>query len=524
VLLELTAPDRDEYIKAKTLATMCKVAPMVGKDITECLILPRFCDMCYDWRNLHIRKICVNYFSDICSVVGQQVTEEMLIPCFVQLCSDKEWRIRKACVKCFVKVSYATSLEIRWSKLSALFINLISDCSLSVCQKAFKSLGLFICSFANPSCSGHHFKAEIKSSQDLPEDKNRIRDQKVSEEVRRSEVQDVVPQALLDQYFTMTDPYLIKTIDTKIVKHCAYSFPGVALTLGQKYWHCLKELYESLVSDEDWEVRRTLVFSIHELALILGEQLTSTDLVPIFNGFLNNIDQVRLGILLHLHDFLKSLPIDKRREYLYRLQEFLVTDNNINWRTRNDLSEQLILLLELYSPRDVYDYLRPIAMNLCRDKVSSVRWVSYKLVSKMLKKLHMETPETFGVSLINELVEDFCKCTKWSGRQSFVYICDIIIENDCLPMDSFAIHLMPQLLTLVNDSVPNVRMALAKTLTQTLLEKECFLASTRYQDAVELTVMILQLDQDHNVKYFASKHPASTKITEDAMSVPSLTY
>jgi serine/threonine-protein phosphatase 4 regulatory subunit 1 len=156
--------------------------------------------------------------------------------------------------------------------------------------------------------------------------------------------------------------------------------------------------------------------------------------------------------------------------------------------------------------------------------VSSVRWVSYKLVSKMLKKLHMETPETFGVSLINELVEDFCKCTKWSGWQSFVYICDIIIENDCLPMDSFAIHLMPQLLTLVNDSVPNVRMALAKTLTQTLLEKECFLASTRYQDAVELTVMILQLDQDHNVKYFASKHPASTKIAEDAMSVPSLTY
>jgi serine/threonine-protein phosphatase 4 regulatory subunit 1 len=91
-------------------------------------------------------------------------------------------------------------------------------------------------------------------------------------------------------------------------------------------------------------------------------------------------------------------------------------------------------------------------------------------------------------------------------------------------MDSFAIHLMPQLLTLVNDSGPNVRMALAKTLTQTLLEKECFLASTRYQDAVELTVMILQLDQDHNVKYFASKHPASTKIAEDAMSVPSLTY
>jgi len=46
----------------------------------------------------------------------------------------------------------------------------------------------------------------------------------------------------------------------------------------------------------------------------------------------------------------------------------------------SSLCRQLILLLELYSPRDVYDYLRPIALNLCADKVSSVRWISYKLV------------------------------------------------------------------------------------------------------------------------------------------------
>lgn len=38
-------------------------------------------------------------------------------------------------------------------------------------------------------------------------------------------------------------------------------------------------------------------------------------------------------------------------------------------------------------------------------------------------------------------------------------------------MDQFAVHLMPQLLTLANDRVPNVRVLLAKTLRQTLLEK-----------------------------------------------------
>lgn len=42
---------------------------------------------------------------------------------------------------------------------------------------------------------------------------------------------------------------------------------------------------------------------------------------------------------------------------------------------------QLILIIELYSHYDVYDYLRQIALTLCSDKVSEVRWISYKLVS-----------------------------------------------------------------------------------------------------------------------------------------------
>ncbi|XP_070276756.1 serine/threonine-protein phosphatase 4 regulatory subunit 1 isoform X1 [Myotis yumanensis] len=773
VLIELTAPDSNDDVKTEAVAIMCKMAPMVGKDITERLILPRFCEMCCDCRMFHVRKVCAANFGDICSVVGQQATEEMLLPRFFQLCSDNVWGVRKACAECFMAVSCATCQEIRRTKLSALFINLISDPSRWVRQAAFQSLGPFISTFANPSSSGQYFKEESKSSENTSvEDKNRIRDQEVPEDVqirpedvpsdpsisnssvklenmedhtettrkspgeisvpmdssllctlssdshqeaasnendkkpgnskstlrpeigtssqdsalldqelynsfhfwrtplpeidldieleqgsgnklnperpeetpeatipgssnitmatrkeleemienlephiddpdvraqvdvlsaalrasnldaheeasdtekrsdvqdelcvseqpnckinhdasvplisdavenmdstlryihndsdlstsssfspdeeRRTKVQDVVPQALLDQYLSMTDPSRAQTVDTEIAKHCAYSLPGVALTLGRQNWHCLRETYETLASDMQWKVRRTLAFSIHELAVILGDQLTAIDLVPIFNGFLKDLDEVRIGVLKHLHDFLKLLHIDKRREYLYQLQEFLVTDNSRNWRFRAELAEQLILLLELYSARDVYDYLRPIALNLCADKVSSVRWISYKLVSEMVKKLHMATPPTFGVDLIHELVENFGRCPKWSGRQAFVFVCQTVIEDDCLPMEQFAVHLMPHLLTLANDRVPNVRVLLAKTLRQTLLEKDYFLTSAScHQEAVEQTIMALQMDHDSDVKYFASIHPASTKISEDAMSTASSTY
>ncbi|XP_060056671.1 serine/threonine-protein phosphatase 4 regulatory subunit 1 isoform X1 [Erinaceus europaeus] len=774
VLIELTAPDSNDDVKTEAVAIMCKMAPMVGKDITERLILPRFCEMCCDCRMFHVRKVCAANFGDICSVVGQQATEEMLLSRFFQLCSDNVWGVRKACAECFMAVSCATCQEIRRTKLSALFINLISDPSRWVRQAAFQSLGPFISTFANPSSSGQYFKEENKSSDDASvEEKNSMSNHEAPEDIqispedippapadppvsnssvplgdgtedcaetsrkapremavptdgsllcplsleshqeavpsetgkkpvnckhtlppeagpsaqdsavfdqelynsfhfwrtplpeidldieleqdsgsqsnqekpeaagglaslgspnvtvatrkeleemienlephiddpdvkaqvdvlsaalrassmeeagdaapsravqddagtdeppesranpgapvpfissaventdsslhyihndsdlstsgsfspdeeRRSKVQDVVPQALLDQYLSMTDPSRAQTVDTEIAKHCAYSLPGVALTLGRQNWHCLRETYETLASDMQWKVRRTLAFSIHELAIILGDQLTAADLVPIFNGFLKDLDEVRIGVLKHLHDFLKLLHIDKRREYLYQLQEFLVTDNSRNWRFRAELAEQLILLLELYGPRDVYDYLRPIALSLCADKVSSVRWVSYKLVSEMVKKLHMAAPPTFGVDLINELVENFGRCPKWSGRQAFVFVCQTVIEDDCLPMDQFAMHLMPHLLTLANDRVPNVRVLLAKTLRQTLLEKEFFLTSAScHQEAVEQAIMALQMDRDSDVKYFASIHPTSTKISEDAMSTASSTY
>ncbi|KAJ7338685.1 hypothetical protein JRQ81_012587 [Phrynocephalus forsythii] len=773
VLIELTAPDSNDDVKTEAVAIMCKMASMVGKDITERLILPRFCEMCCDCRMFHVRKVCAANFGDICSVVGRQATEEMLLPRFFQLCSDNVWGVRKACAECFMAVSCATSQEVRRTKLSTLFINLISDPSRWVRQAAFQSLGPFISTFANPSSSGQFFKEEecrnsedqnfaeehssertvesedapthdVQSQTELPLDDDvsdssetlenskeecnsmsvhsqaeamlpcswspksseetadeseqhfdhtsaavvpapalRSKANSVSEqelynsfhfwrtplpkidmdlelqeptgildsetqegkqedvasassnismatrkeleemienlephmddpdvkaqvevlsaalrasslepqeevaasvgksvdclsemtvkdqlnckiiqdntvplindavedivdstlryihhdsdlstnssfspdEEKKSKIQDIVPQALLDQYLSMTDPSRAQTVDTEIAKHCAYSLPGVALTLGRQNWHCLKDTYETLASDMQWKVRRTLAFSIHELAVILGDQLTAGDLVPVFNGFLKDLDEVRIGVLKHLHDFLKLLHLDKRREYLYQLQEFLVTDNSRNWRFRAELAEQLILLLDLYSARDIYDYLRPVALNLCADKVSSVRWISYKLVSEMVKKLYNDPTPTFAIDLMNELVERFCRCLKWSGRQTFVFICQTIIEDDSLPMDQFAEYLLPHLLHLASDRVPNVRVLLAKTLRQTLLEKEYFLMCVNsHQEAVEQTIVALQMDNDNDVKYFASIHPASTKIADDAMSTASSTY
>uniref|UniRef100_A0A4W4GGU5 WW-binding domain-containing protein n=1 Tax=Electrophorus electricus TaxID=8005 RepID=A0A4W4GGU5_ELEEL len=649
VLLELTEPNSDDDYKIEALAIMCKLITMLGKDTVEHRLLLRYCELCSDSRLFQVRKVCAVNFGEFCSIVGQEATEKLLLPKFYDLCSDSLWGIRKACAECFMVVSHCTSAVVRRSKLSPLFINLISDQSRWVRQAAFQSLGRFISTFATPSGTGFHFhedgtltrefqsrnrqreqskngqrsnkleeqtlrqmaqkhntgkrdfaKTEHKhgkvlSASQTPEDTyyppaqslnkppaegiilvrsecstptfNQQTDdmynsfhywrpvlpdisqdlellqsegkdeetgkemlkgeeevpnlnpkdpamscqiQKVLEslqphlddpdvqgnlniksdlelienveegkesdinrsyEEEKSKVQNVVPQQLLDQYLSMTDPARAQTVDTEIARHCAFSLPGVALTLGRQNWHCLKDTYETLATDVQWKVRRTLAFSIHELAVILGDQLTAADLVPIFNGFLKDLDEVRIGVLKHLYDFLKLLHADKRREYLYQLQEFMVTDNSRNWRFRFELAEQLILIIELYSHHDVYNYLRQIALDLCSDKVSEVRWISYKLVVEILQKLYSCGAHDLSLNFINELVVRFCHCPKWVGRQAFAFICQAVVEEDCMPMDQFAQHLLPCLLSLSSDPVPNVRVLVAKALRQSVLEK-----------------------------------------------------
>ncbi|KAG2461876.1 PP4R1 phosphatase, partial [Polypterus senegalus] len=352
----------------------------------------------------------------------------------------------------------------------------------------------------------------IENVQEMAKDPDLLFDEE------KTKVQDVIPQQLLDQYLSMTDPARAQTVDTEIAKHCAFSLPGVALTLGRQNWHCLKGTYETLATDVQWKVRRTLAFSIHELAVILGDQLTAADLVPIFNGFLKDLDEVRIGVLKHLYDFLKLLHADKRREYLFQLQEFMVTDNSRNWRFRYELAEQLILIVELYSHNDVYDYLRQIALTLCSDKVAQVRWISYKLVVEILRKFYLSEADELGLNFINELIVRFCHSPKWVGRQAFAFICQAVVEEDFMPMDQFSQNLLPSLLGLSTDPVANVRVLVAKALRQTVLEKAYFKeANGPHNEAIEETIITLQSDRDRDVRYFATLEPSKNAMDTFAL-------
>lgn len=313
--------------------------------------------------------------------------------------------------------------------------------------------------------------------------------------------QNIVPYELLAHYINMSDPSLVQTVDTEITCHCAYSLPAVAMTLGKKNWPILRRLYETLAGDMQWKVRRTLAFSIHELAMILGEDLSTQDLVPIFNGFIKDLDEVRIGVLRHLTDFLKFLSLQVRQQYLPKLPEFLKTDNERNWRFRLELAEQLGLMAELYSPNQVRDYLIPIGVLLVGDKVAQVRQMALKKISILVKRLSLSDDLVLIKGFLIEIAENFAHHQKWIHRQTFASLCNHFVDKRSLSLSQFANDMLPHLLNLSYDPVPNVRISVANALSQSIIPQEYY--QNPHHELLAEVMKRLQTDSDRDVRYYA---------------------
>lgn len=322
--------------------------------------------------------------------------------------------------------------------------------------------------------------------------------------------QDIVPPELLKCYLNMID-----TAWNEIAHHCAYSLPAVAITLGRKFWPCLKETFDALSSDLQgfimmWKVRRTVASSMHQLAVILGPEITSKDLLPVFSRFIRDLDEVRIGILQHMSEFLKELLPEERKQFLPSLSEFLVSNSDTeskekNWRFRLILAEQLVSVADLYEPEDVKEHLVPLSLTLIQDKICEVRLAAVRVMASVMKRMSQHTTRTLTKEVLSELTEKFIHSPKWFHRQLYVYICQEFIVQNSLPPDQFAEDALPQLLYLCWDRVPNVRIAIARCLAAVIWPLETFSSpDSPHRELLLQTLHTLQSDLDVDVQFYAN--------------------
>ena len=210
---------------------------------------------------------------------------------------------------------------------------------------------------------------------------------------------------------------------------------------------------------------------------------------------------MRIGALKHLSSFLELLSVPARNAYLPRLGEFLKMDNERNWRFRLELTEQLGQMLSLFTAQDVREHLGPIVLELVQDKVAAVRIAAAAVLSRMLSQLHSLDKQDLATSLSSNLVEVLGNSSHWARRQTYVVLCGEVAktglseEKTKYSAQSFSTELLPHLLDLTWDKVPNVRLAVARVVAN--------LSPDYYRSCSELVVAALaqlKQDKDRNVR------------------------
>jgi len=462
ILSSLTSDTGTEQMRVEVARIIHQLSDKMER--TDCVefALPMLLRLSKD--DFRVRKAVAQGIGAVSKVVGPTATTEVMLPLYSQLSDDEVWGVRKACAEALVSLSSAVTPSERQEVLLPLFEQFVGDKSRWVKSEAYQNLGHFI------SC----FDA------------------------------DKVPPVLLEYYNGMVEVKNGKYYDSELVVHCAFDFPAVIQTIGGNRWEEVQATFFSLAKDLQWKVRRPLAFSLSVIAYIVGNNITEEYLLPTFEAFLKDLDEVKVGVIKNLYSFLSVLSPEKRISYIKVVAD--VVNETSNWRFRKLVAKQISKISSLFSVEIVNKWFVPISIQLVQDPVFEVRNAAFSQVGSIIQiissnpdmvKDYVETVEAFSSTFPDSSFID---------RQMFVSVCSHSASQ--VPPEIFEQNFLPRVLMLAEDSVPNVRLAVCEALNKILdIEK--------YQNNVEVIAQLKYLakDKDTDVSYFSSQILHKLRIT-----------
>jgi hypothetical protein len=156
------------------------------------------------------------------------------------------------------------------------------------------------------------------------------------------------------------------------------------------------------------------------------------------------------------------------------------------------LAQNLGKFAQLFDPETVYDRLLPMFFKFCNETVVQVSAGASTSLVYILEKF-VENPQKLE-SIVHVVKKTFFEATTFKKRQIFIMMCGEAMNKKEL----FEKYFKHEMLSMVGDRVPNVRMCLSRVLRQHFLGhiNGAFVFDQDVNDAVRL----LKRDRSMDVK------------------------
>ncbi|XP_055338980.1 serine/threonine-protein phosphatase 2A 65 kDa regulatory subunit A alpha isoform-like [Paramacrobiotus metropolitanus] len=253
---------------------------------------------------------------------------------------------------------------------------------------------------------------------------------------------------------------------------------------------CVKEL----VNDSSQHVKAALATVIMGLAPLLGNEKTVEHLLPLFLIMLKDeVPEVRLNIISNLESVNSVIGVKQLSQSLLPAIVELAEDGK--WRVRLAIIEYMPLLASQLGVDFFDEKLTALCLAWLVDQVHAIRDAATKNLRRLVEK--------FGLDWAKQTV--IPKITELSKAQSYLHrlICLQCIRNlaDVVGREASMKLLLPILMILAVDPVPNVRFNVAKTLREVAPTLD---EGTR-TNQVKQALQKLKEDKDADVQHFADQ-------------------
>uniref|UniRef100_A0A182JER0 Uncharacterized protein n=1 Tax=Anopheles atroparvus TaxID=41427 RepID=A0A182JER0_ANOAO len=286
----------------------------------------------------------------------------------------------------------------------------------------------------------------------------------------------------------------MKNVNKELCLDCAYNFPAVVLTFGDKFWPILSRYFFDLCADVQDSVRRTMAASISKIALIIGREQATRDLVPSYTEFLLDSDDIKFEVVRTLAEFLKVIDSCEHETLMNHLGMCLQPPlKMMNWRFRELAGQQIVELARMHAKirkENCLLFLTGLSLRLMLDKYDSVRKAG---IDAFVECSHEFQQNDKVFEFFNK---HFAFYSDWRRRQTYVIAAGKMLETDRVEVQIFRNHVFTNVLKLASDAVPNVRIQVAKCLKQIIAPHPKFANDPQ----LEPTLQELRNDKDCDVR------------------------
>ena len=448
-VLNLAHDERDEQ-RTVAVQLMHELAPLLGHDLCRSFVALELAAFADD-AMFRVRKTTAQCFANVCQQVGPSFTVSKLLPCYVRLSKDLIWGVRKGVVDSLVAVAKCVPADVRKEIFVPMMERFVKDNSRWVRNGAFEVIGPFI----------HAIGAEL------------------------------VTKELLALYANVP-AMSAAVVDPEVVFSCAYNLPAVVATVGPSRWESeLLPAFTQLCNGKV-NVKRSLACSLHEIARVIGPQLTQAHLVPAVDAFLRDVDEVRGGMIASLARMLQCLDVHRREIYVEVL--WTVQKQKEKWRWRLAWAKQLIAFSRLFDSDTTSSAMIPLTFALCRDSVYIVRMTAARAMGHLLKRLQFD--QSPGADACLHAIKTFASGVTYMDRQLFIRMCEGMIG--VVDVQTFERELIDILFGLSNDATANVRIVLSE-LISSLATKHAEYIHNKMAD-FNVVLARLRADEDADVR------------------------